>query len=331
MADNTQSNRQLRLLSLLADKPDGMAQTEIQHALLHMGIDVSSKTVKRDIDDLSLSFYLIEEQRKGRTYYSVNVFNLDRLVLTWKDILSLRFMKSLLNPYQHIEIGDSALSLLNKLIDATPSINHKWLDSIADLLLVNISDLVDEKNVQPRHLELIQEAIAERKRLLIRYHSFGNDELTERKVDPYFVEISEGCYHLIGYCHLRSGNRDFRLSRIEWITKTDELFTRPDNVYEDYCSNRFLNMSGSDKVTVRLRFTGMSARLIEEYYRSKSDSLIHEPEGAVLFERETSLTPEFERFILSFGDEVEVLEPESLRKSLADKVRRIMRKYKDFL
>lgn len=130
MTDYTQSNRQLRLLTLLLDKLKGMIQQEIQHSLLHTGIDVSIKTVKRDIDYLIRYFYLIEEECKGKIYYSINVFNLDRLVLSWKDILSLRFIKSLLKPYRLVDIGDSSLDLIEKLIASTPFINYQWLDPI---------------------------------------------------------------------------------------------------------------------------------------------------------------------------------------------------------
>jgi predicted DNA-binding transcriptional regulator YafY len=61
---------------------------------------------------------------------------------------------------------------------------------------------------------------------VLRYRS-ARAELTERAFDPYGIAYHRGFWYTIGYCHLRDGQRLFRLDRIAHIRMTSETFPRP--------------------------------------------------------------------------------------------------------
>ena len=65
----------------------------------------------------------------------------------------------------------------------------------------------------------------------LRYHSFGSDELTERKVEPYSLVFYGDDWHVVGYCRLREGMRDFRASRIRDAELLPERFERMPGLY----------------------------------------------------------------------------------------------------
>ncbi len=79
-------------------------------------------------------------------------------------------------------------------------------------------------------LPLLQQAVIHDRVLLLRYHSFSSNELTERQVEPYFLVFYEGDWHLVGYCRLREGMRDFRAGRIREAELLPERFERPAGV-----------------------------------------------------------------------------------------------------
>ena len=60
-------------------------------------------------------------------------------------------------------------------------------------------------------LSLLQQAVAGDRVIWLRYHSFGSDELTERKVEPYSLVFYGDDWHVVGYCRLRE--RDAGLPR----------------------------------------------------------------------------------------------------------------------
>jgi predicted DNA-binding transcriptional regulator YafY len=75
-------------------------------------------------------------------------------------------------------------------------------------------------------LALLQQAVAGDHVIWLRYHSFGSDELTERKVEPYSLIFYGDDWHVVGYCRLREGMRDFRASRIRDAEVLPERFQR---------------------------------------------------------------------------------------------------------
>jgi predicted DNA-binding transcriptional regulator YafY len=72
----------------------------------------------------------------------------------------------------------------------------------------------------------LSEAVRERRRVRIRYRSWPSEE-TEREVDPYAVIHKEGYWYTVGYCHLRRGERLFRLDRMLEAETLRENFERP--------------------------------------------------------------------------------------------------------
>jgi len=81
---------------------------------------------------------------------------------------------------------------------------------------------------EPSHwLPLLQRAVVHDQVVFIRYHSFGSDEITERKVEPYSLIFYGDDWHLVGYCRLREGIRDFRAARIQDAELLPEGFARP--------------------------------------------------------------------------------------------------------
>ena len=81
---------------------------------------------------------------------------------------------------------------------------------------------------EPSHwLPLLQRAVTNDQVLFIRYHSFGSDEVTERKVEPYSLIFYGDDWHLVGYCRLRESIRDFRAARIQDAEVLSEGFVRP--------------------------------------------------------------------------------------------------------
>jgi predicted DNA-binding transcriptional regulator YafY len=71
----------------------------------------------------------------------------------------------------------------------------------------------------------ISEAAQNNRRVWLRYRAA--DEVTERTVDPYGVVVHRGRWYTVGWCHLRSDLRMFRLDRIQAFEPRDDTFSRP--------------------------------------------------------------------------------------------------------
>ena len=314
--DTSQTQRQMHLLSLLSDNHRPYSLSSLQESLERVGISVSRKTVERDIDTLSTEFCICEEEKNGVTVFYADKYHLKNIQYSIPELLSLYFICEVLNDYAGMEIADHARLLVNRLIASAPSVSRRYIETLSGLIKINQLNITPEVDIDMDIYTLIQRALSEQKQLQIEYHSFNNNETTHRLFDPYILEIQEGRWHLVGYCHLRGAVRDLRVSRIRDAKSLDTGFSKPENFYEAHRRSRFERLAGDHHIRLRIRFTGLSARLVEEYKADKAHLLQWINDDTLIYERNASMTPEILMWLLSFGAEAEVLEPESLRQAV---------------
>ena len=70
--------------------------------------------------------------------------------------------------------------------------------------------------------------VHEKRRVHIRYHSENGRE-TERDVDPYGLVYRNARWYAVGWCHLRTDVRVFRLDRVLEARLLEATFTPPEN------------------------------------------------------------------------------------------------------
>lgn len=71
----------------------------------------------------------------------------------------------------------------------------------------------------------ISEALADNKRLRMKYHSSSGTRV--RELDPYGMAMHEGIQYIVGYDFYRKEIRVFRPTRIDWAETLSESFSPP--------------------------------------------------------------------------------------------------------
>lgn len=325
----SQTERQLYILSWLSDSKLGCTIEELENKLCRVGINVSRRTIERDIDVISASnFFVMEERRDRKIYYIANKFGIRNITFTPLELISLHFIREILRSYSALDIGNTSMQLIKKIIADLPEPDKKYLETLSKLFKVKKSYDGMEKCLDGETVNIIKNAIDAKRRVFIKYRSFKDGSITQRKFNPYVIEIYEGCYHVIGYCHLRCSIRDLRLARIIDIEMLEETYEIPKNFYENYKENRFEKLVGQEKIDLVLKFTGEAARYVEEYARVKADILTWQDDGSLLFKKTTTMTPEITKWVLGFGSGVEVIEPPLLREAVIEQIRGMAERYK---
>lgn len=328
MRDVSQVERQLFILSLLSESKKGCTIEDIIRQLSIIGIAVSRRTIERDIDFISTGNFFVTEERRGREiYYKANKFAIKNVAFTPSELISLYFIKELLISYSALDIGITSSNLINRIMLNLPKPDKAYIEAISELLKVHQSYTGLEKDLSMEIINTIRRSIEKNEKLFIIYHSFHKDEITERIFDPYLIEICEGCYHLIGYCHYRNGIRDLRISRIKKAKPLDEKFKRPENFYENYKKDRFGKLAGEEEIELILKFNGEAARYIKEYEAAKADVLVEEGDGSLLFRKNTTLTPDIIQWILGFGEGVKVLKPVRVKDMVVEQIKGMVERY----
>lgn len=177
-------------------------------------------------------------------------------------------------------------------------------------------------------LQQLRRAIIERITVRFVYHtryssSGEQNESQAREADPYGLLCINQVWNLSAYCHLRKAIRNFRLDRIEALELLPRTFNRPNQLWS---GPRLKKEFGS--IVVRALFDHEIARWVREarsYYMVQTEET---PDGllATFYVRQES---EIQGWLLGWGRHVRVLEPDTLRLSLAEEAEIMARNFRN--
>ena len=324
--DVSVAQRQIHILSLLSSNPQGFTVLEIVDKLKRWDIDVSKRTVSRDIDELSLSYGITEDEVEGKTYFKADRYNLSNVDLSVTDMISLAFIKELLSPYKDTDIGENAISIVDKITGSMANINKLHLEEIKQV--VQIVDVKKDKNsdVNKDIEKSIRNAIDKNVKIDMTYKSFNKNEITSRLVRPYAIVFNDGYMCVEGYCELRKDIRSFRVSRISNVELTTENFKIPEDYLTNRRDNQFIHLSSSEKEKVVIKFVGEKARYVKEYDSYLADSITDSEDG-IIFTTQTAINDELIKWILGYGKSAIVMEPEQLVHRLEKEIKNMINNY----
>ena len=316
--DISVSQRQIYILSLLSENQKGYQAEEIRERLKNWDIDVSKRTITRDIDELSLNYGIGEEERNGKTYYFADKYTLKNVDLTIEDLASLAFAKEMLKEYEHLDMGHHAISFIDKIVENSASLNKLQFESLCGHFKKSGSKTGNMDLVDSKIEKMIQNAMDSHNKISIEYYSFTSDECTKRIVHPYKMLLMDSYLCLEGYCELRKETRRFRLSRIKGIEVLDAKFEKEGEKNGNPEQKEvFLKLAGGEIEDMELLFTGESIRYVKEYEAGRAKKL-EETDSGLYFYQKTAIAPDVVRWIRGFGPEVNVIKPQWLKVQLQE-------------
>jgi predicted DNA-binding transcriptional regulator YafY len=141
-----------------------------------------------------------------------------------------------------------------------------------------------------------------------------------READPYSLVNYGNHWYVRGYDHLRKDIRHFRLERMEQVKVLDRSFTPMPDV------KPFAASDTERPLTVRVLFNQEIARWVREERSFFTAAEEDHPEG-LLVTLQVRHEDEIVQWVLSWGANACVLEPDSLRERLAEEAERIVQQY----
>jgi predicted DNA-binding transcriptional regulator YafY len=114
--------------------------------------------------------------------------------------------------------------VMAKLGRVLPTSLRQRVQAMQETLVMDtlLPDVLVERMV----IETLSLAAQQCRQVRLSYRA-NDDRETERVIDPYGVVCHDGRWYTVGYCHLRSGLRVFRLDRVRQPELQEELFIRP--------------------------------------------------------------------------------------------------------
>jgi predicted DNA-binding transcriptional regulator YafY len=316
--------RLMRVMSLLAAHPTGMRPAEIAERL-----GMSVRNVYRDLHALEGEVGLPTWSDAGRWGILDSAF-LPPLKLTLSEAMAVFLAARLMVRYADKYDPDLA-SAFEKLAADLP---EPLREHVARSL-----DVLQDAPLDPAfidHVRLLTRAWAERRVVEIEYVGAAYEgragERSRRVVRPWLIEpsVETHALYLIGWDEDRDGMRTFKIERIREVRIAPRTFEPPEESTLEHDLRRGWDIiADQEPVEVALRFSpAVGDRVLETRWHPLQRTA-REPDGSVVWRTTVSGTIEIRLWILSWGDDVEVLEPEALRSQVRDIHRRAARRYGD--
>ncbi|MFM7769230.1 MAG: helix-turn-helix transcriptional regulator, partial [Bacteroidota bacterium] len=173
------------------------------------------------------------------------------------------------------------------------------------------------------------EAAKTKNTLTLFYQSFRECDVKKYTIHPLLLKEYLNRWYLVAYVPERKKTLTFGLERIVSLESTLEKFKTP----EGFSAKDFfkfsigISESQSSPLTIQLKCNSVVAKLIETQPVHWSQQILNQNEDFVVFQLQLNPSQELYNFILSFGADIEVLSPKSLRKEIAAKISEMKKKY----
>ncbi|MFP8886201.1 helix-turn-helix transcriptional regulator [Streptomyces mangrovi] len=169
----------------------------------------------------------------------------------------------------------------------------------------------------------VDRAIAERRRLWIRYYSPTRDTLTEREIDPIRL-FAVGHTYVEAWCRLSEAHRTFRLDRVAEIRLLDEPSDPPPVELRDLSEGLVQPSAEDPQVVIEV---GPGGRWVAEYY--PHDSAEELPEGGLRITLRAPDPASLRRLALRLGRDGRIVSPSELVDSAREAARAALAAYGD--
>ena len=340
-------DRLLNMVALLANR----RQMKAQELAEYFGVSV--RTIYRDADTISLAgFPIVSYPGAGGGLGIAEGFRLDRTVLSEEELSSVLLALHSTSGLWPGETGSATLEKLKAVLAGAcqAEAGHTRLLEGMDSLHFDHTPW-NRPGGYGEELALLRQGIEACRLVRFHYFSSGGDA-AERLVEPYTLVMKSGQWYLYAYCLLRQGFRLFRLSRMREAEVTAEQFRRRETEPESLPWNNQWPMEGS-LVELKLRLPARLQPLAEEWFggglvgveavrtacqmEAEIGAAIPADARTAAGESEEELVatlrvPEDNRligYLLSFGELVEVLEPERIRRRLRETALAIAARHAD--
>ena len=193
----------------------------------------------------------------------------------------------------------------------------------SDFMTGNQSVLIDlsswyKDSLSPK-IAVIRSAIDRHCKLKFVYYSPRGEQ--NRTVEPYYLIFRWSSWYVWGFCETRQDFRLFKLNRMDELEMTDCNFL-PRTVPMPDLSNERVFPGG---IAAKVLFDASCKwRIVEEF---GADSFEIQQDGKLMFCMDYTNKENLLSWLMTFGDQAELLEPEGLRRELGETLRRMLQKY----
>ena len=281
--------------------------------------EVSVRTILRDVEAINLAgIPIVTYQGTNGGIGIAEGYRLDKSVLTEDDmstiISTLRGINGTMPDSRHGV-------LMEKLRNTLPASQLETLDTKVKQLVIDLSPW-GANELLKESVACIRKAIENHNEIEFIYID-STGKRTNRRVEPYSLVLKGQKWYLYAWCKERQDFRLFKLSRMRELIATTIVY-QPRKASMEQLDWEDPWSTSENMISLQLVFEKEMESIVTDWF---GEDVFKQEDGRLLVK---AMLPEnnwLYGFILSFGNGVEVIEPQHIRRILAEISKEIYEKY----
>lgn len=223
--------------------------------------------------------------------------------------------------------------------DEQPEANERILEAFDTFNALNLTDRLSKhihfekrKPQGTEHLYGILHAIKNQIQIKFVYQKYWEDELTERLVEPYALKEFKNRWYVLSKDLVDNKIKSFALDRLTDLGILNKKFNFPKdfdvNEHYRYCFV-IISPNGHQPEDVTLFFNAFQGKYIKSLPLHDSQQILIDNEDELRIQLKLFITHDFFMELLSFGENLKVLKPQSLIDDLKSTVRNVQSIYEE--
>jgi predicted DNA-binding transcriptional regulator YafY len=286
----------------------------------------STRTLRRYIAILSDAGFPIYFDRAANVYKFAEGYSLRRLDLSSGELFGLVALRSL-GASIGGTIGASIDDVAEKLVGSAGRSARAKIEARSPVAF-RFSEIALDKRGEEAFALL---SAAERSSRSVRFRYRDKEGRgSARTVDHYGFIISAGRVYCVAFDHTRNDKRTFAVDNVSDVVVLAKTFVRPtDFNVETYAAASISGVLHNDQlIDVRVRFAKRVAKAAAAARVVSDRTISRRRDGSVEIEYRVADADELVRWVLGWGAQAEIVEPQSARDSIAELSEEIAAKYR---
>jgi predicted DNA-binding transcriptional regulator YafY len=291
------------------------------------GENISDSTIEKDLFAMRMEHDApIKYSKKNLGYfYSDENFTINDLPLNEDDIEAIRFAANTLLQFKDVEMFQQFGFAIDKIFDR-----------------VNISPNPQEKDIATyvqfetavsirgnEYLAPLLQAIRQKKIIQFDYESYQSNKKKTRRVVPLLLKEYRNRWYVICFDCIKEQLITYALERIENLEESSEFYYQKiDFSPEKFFKNAIgITANDSEPEFILFKADNVSSKYISSQPFHSSQNIVKEGKNKTTFTLNVIISEELIRSILSFGGEIEIIEPENLREIIIKRLKLMCENY----
>jgi predicted DNA-binding transcriptional regulator YafY len=286
--------------------------------------EISLRTVYRDVKALMEAGVPIGSEA-GKGYFIVDGYHLPPVMFNQEEASAMLTAGKLVEKMTDNSIRKAYESALLKIKSVLNTAEKDHLENLQSSIAVfRMPD--HQADFPNQFMADIQKAISKKNVLALSYYSSNKQEYTTRFVEPIGIVYYSSRWHLIAWCRLRDGYRDFRTDMIQTLKNTGDTFDpRSHFTLQEYFNSLMKAHDDMIKVVVLLeKSASQYAKSARYYYGFVSEEDLGEKCRMTFL---IGNMRSFCRWLMMFGKAVEIEGPQELKDTMEELVEELVTHY----